>query len=49
LAGGGEGGGEGENTISTPTSILPPAYRQAGGRIMLGNFYDSRLSRINGR
>ena len=30
LARRGEGGGEGEHAMSTPTSILPPAYRQAG-------------------
>ena len=30
LARRGEGGGESEYAMSTPTSILPPAYRQAG-------------------
>jgi len=26
------GGGEGEHTMSTPTSILPPAYRRQASR-----------------
>jgi len=30
LARSGEGGGKGDHAMSTPTSILPPAYRQAG-------------------
>jgi hypothetical protein len=35
------GGGEGEHTMSTPTSILPPAYRRQAsrGRIRLGSFH----------